>query len=132
MNARIRAHIEAVEERLAGIDGDRERLSRLADYHHRQTQNFQHERLIHLLVTFFFGGLAVAALAALAWFLAAGDPDGPTLAGLIALNLMLLGLEAAYIGHYYGLENNVQRLYGLTTRLFEAAEAQRTPSGPGA
>ncbi|MDR1634615.1 MAG: hypothetical protein LBS27_06795 [Bifidobacteriaceae bacterium] len=124
MNARIRAHSEEVERRLAKSGGDRENLARLAEYHHRQTQNFQHERMIHLLVTFFFGFLLLAALAGLTAYLVANpDPDAWTLGGLILLAALLLGTEVAYVVHYYGLENNVQKLYGLTAELLEAADA---------
>jgi hypothetical protein len=122
VNRALRRHIEQVERRLAALEGagDQGGLDRLAAHHREQTRNFQHERLVHLLVTFFFGGLLVAALAAFGVYLAAGDPDGWTLGGLAALCLVLAGLEAAYIGHYYRLENNVQALYGLTARLEQA------------
>jgi hypothetical protein len=130
VNRRIRRHIETVDQRLAALAaaGDRAGLRRLAAHHREQTRNFQHERLIHLLVTFFFAGLLAAALAALALCLAAGDPDGWTAGALVALSAVLAGLEAAYIGHYYRLENNVQALYELSSRLFAAGDRPEGPS----
>ncbi|MDR2373248.1 MAG: hypothetical protein LBD77_03955 [Bifidobacteriaceae bacterium] len=124
MNRRIRRHIEAVEERLAAVEAsqDARGLARLVRFHDAQTRNYQHERLIHLLVTLFFGALTALALTGLALYLAwCAQPDAWILGGLIALSAVLIGLEAAYIGHYYHLENNVQALYGLTERLHQAS-----------
>jgi fatty acid desaturase len=112
-----------VEEQIAARRGDREGLERLAAYHSQMTRDFQHERLIHLLVTFFFGGLLIGALVVFGLALAASEVDPWLLGALAALNLVLAALEAAYIGHYYHLENNVQALYQLTVELFDAADA---------
>ncbi|MDR1441100.1 MAG: hypothetical protein LBJ02_01695 [Bifidobacteriaceae bacterium] len=152
MNRAIRQHIELVERRLAALEegpdgpagtdraGESEpdgvvesgpadlarraaELRCLAAYHDAQTRNFQHERLIHLLVTLFFAAVWAGAVVALVLYLVSGaEPDGLTMPGLVALCVVLTGLEVAYIGHYYHLENNVQALYRLTTKLFEAAD----------
>lgn len=63
---------------------------------------FQHERLIHLLVTLFFSGMGIAALIA-----------GVALENLLflVLFLIILVLDIFYIRHYYILENGIQRLY---------------------
>lgn len=70
--------------------------------HLRQIGFFQHERLIHLIVTVFTGIIAVLCL----------------LFGLLTQNLsllllfiLLLCLFVPYILHYYLLENNVQKMY---------------------
>lgn len=67
-----------------------------------QIKFFQHERLIHLIVTVFVGTLAVLFL----------------LFGLLLSNIMLFILFiltfllfVPYIFHYYFLENGVQKLY---------------------
>lgn len=67
-----------------------------------QIQFFQHERLIHLIVTVLFALLAVMSI----------------LANLIIqelvvllLCLMFFVLLVPYIRHYYILENGVQKLY---------------------
>ena len=67
-------------------------------------QFFQHERLIHLLVTLFVG------LAAIIFFLAF-IVIKELLLGLIFLILFILFIP--YIIHYYHLENGVQRLYKI-------------------
>ena len=64
---------------------------------------FQHERLIHLLVTLVFGILTVATVMVVA------------LTGYIKLLVLaggLLILLIPYIMHYYLLENEVQKMYG--------------------
>ncbi|MDR0366254.1 MAG: hypothetical protein LBH68_05455, partial [Bifidobacteriaceae bacterium] len=85
----------------------------LAAYHHRETQSFQHERLIHLLVTFFFGALLVAALTGLV-MLGLGDADTPATSSMFMVLsggcLVVLVLEVFYVNHYYHLENGVQKL----------------------
>ena len=67
-----------------------------------KTSFFQHERLVHLLVTLAFALMELlSALAALV--------TGQPLAAVLAL--LLLVLLAPYIVHYYFLENETQKLY---------------------
>lgn len=63
---------------------------------------FQHERLIHLIVTVLFALLTVISLLA-ELFLT--EPI------LLVLSLLFLVLLVPYVGHYYLLENGVQKLY---------------------
>lgn len=65
---------------------------------------YQHERLIHLLVTLAF---AVFFLLALFMFLVNGG------IGLLILAALFLILLIPYIRHYYFLENSVQELYRI-------------------
>jgi hypothetical protein len=103
----------------------------LAAFHGERIARMQHERLIHLLVTFF---VVTYFLLVLGFVLL--HPDLP---GLLLLPL-LLSLSAAYLLHYFRLENGVQRWYHLADRLAERAgdcgaryENGRTvPFGPGA
>ena len=60
---------------------------------------YQHERLIHLIVTALFAVMEVICVATLL-----------TTSNLWALALMIMIL-VPYIGHYYFLENSVQELY---------------------
>ena len=73
-----------------------------------QISFFQHERLVHLLVTLAFAimelGSAVAAMLA----------PSPLSA---ALMLLLLVLLVPYIVHYYFLENETQKLYAQYDRM---------------
>ena len=70
--------------------------------HLTQVSFFQHERLIHLIVTVTFAILTVAALAI--YCIACYMP-------MLLLIILLLVLLVPYIGHYYTLENEVQKMY---------------------
>jgi len=115
MDKQITEHYQIVIKRLETAKSQTD-LAELARYHRTRVQEFQHERLIHLLVTFFFAGLFLASLAA---FLATAVMGlaMDCLLGLLALILFVL--ELAYIRHYYQLENGVQRLYELTVAIEE-------------
>ncbi len=65
---------------------------------------FQHERLVHLIVTFFVG---IAAILFLISFLLLENIY------LFILFLITLCLFIPYIFHYYYLENGTQKLYDL-------------------
>ena len=65
---------------------------------------FQHERLVHLIVTFFTGIGAILFLLGALYF---------EMLGLLLLILITLCLLIPYIFHYYYLENGVQQLYDL-------------------
>ena len=70
--------------------------------HLTQVSFFQHERLIHLIVTVTFAILTTIALAI--YCIAEYIP-------ILALIVLLLVLLVPYIGHYYTLENEVQKMY---------------------
>lgn len=67
-----------------------------------QIQFFQHERLIHLIVTVLFALLTVITLLA---DLFLTEPL------LLILSVFFIILLVPYIRHYYLLENGVQKLY---------------------
>lgn len=71
--------------------------------HMTQVSFFQHERLIHLIVTVTFAILTLIALAI--YCIAEYIP-------MLALIVLLLVLLVPYVGHYYILENEVQKMYG--------------------
>lgn len=80
----------------------------LRDFHERQIGYLQHERLVHLIVTMFVAGFWLVSLAYIG--------ASPGWAGL-ALVALLLVLLAAYVLHYFRLENGVQRMYSLANRI---------------
>lgn len=65
---------------------------------------FQHERLIHLIVTFFVGISTILLLIATLYF---------ETIPLLLLFIILLLLFIPYIFYYYHLENGVQSLYNI-------------------
>ena len=79
------------------------------EHHWRMVAVFQHERLIHLLVTLFFALVTVLILSA-SLALTLFVPVWPYLIPLYILDLVLVGLTVAYVKHYYFLENHVQGL----------------------
>ena len=75
---------------------------RILQEHLTQVSFFQHERLIHLIVTVTFAILTTIARAI--YCIAEYIP-------VLALIVLLLVLLVPYIGHYYTLENEVQKMY---------------------
>lgn len=73
-----------------------------------QTQFFQHERLIHLIVTHLFALAAIIVLIAMVYF---------NTIPMLILFVLLLALLFPYIIHYYHLENGVQKLYTFYDRI---------------
>lgn len=69
---------------------------------------FQHERLIHLIVTALF---ALLSMIVLIWLTVDFKPEAAV------LFVLLLVLLVPYIRHYYILENGTQKLYGYYDRL---------------
>jgi hypothetical protein len=117
--------VKVIEVSLSEVKtNEREQLIREARqvyrFHVVRVREFQHERLIHLLVTFFFGGLLLLSIAGGLFALTlAADPNGPLL-NILAWTLLcplLFVTEILYIRHYFVLENGTQSLYKLTQRL---------------
>lgn len=98
---RLKTYRERIDALLADPPADLDWADAIAE-HLVQISFFQHERLVHLLVTLAFAimelGSAVAAVLA---------PSATT----GALMLLLLALLVPYIVHYYHLENETQKLY---------------------
>lgn len=90
--------------------------ARLAELHREMVENFQHERLIHLLVTLFFALFAVGAMFVTAWAVLVYGLTVEMLP-LYLLALILVVLTGCYVRHYYFLENHVQGLYKYTEKL---------------
>ncbi|MDR1118658.1 MAG: hypothetical protein LBL01_05120, partial [Bifidobacteriaceae bacterium] len=63
-DAWIAARLDELRERRDGGAEVAAEARALAGFHDREVRHFQHERLIHLLVTLFFAGLLLALVAA--------------------------------------------------------------------
>lgn len=83
-------------------------LESLKQEHLTQISFFQHERLIHLIVTVTFAILEMLAVLIALLF--------PGIASLLLVFIVLV-LLIPYIRHYYILENEVQKMYGQYDRL---------------
>lgn len=75
---------------------------------------YQHERLIHLIVTMTFAIMFIMSFLLI-----------PQNIAFIALTILLLCLLAPYIYHYYFLENSVQELYRIYYQVIEKADADQ-------
>lgn len=87
-----------------------ERWTEILQEHLVQIGFFQHERLIHLIVTVTFAILTLMSFVA---SLVVGMP------ALLALTLLFVVLLIPYIMHYYTLENEVQKMYFQYDRILE-------------
>ncbi|HOZ36760.1 MAG TPA: hypothetical protein PLR18_02935 [bacterium] len=99
----LRAHEDFIKNKLADKKGDFD-WPALQSYHRAQTQFFQHERLIHLLVTLTFGLASLIVFGLVLFF--------PSLI-LAFLNIIFLIMLFFYVRHYFLLENGIQRFYLL-------------------
>jgi len=79
-------------------------MEELLALHEKRIAWMQHERLVHLLVMLF---VCLFALLALGYAL-----ERPFLPAFLLAGLLLI-LSAAYLFHYYRLENGVERLRPL-------------------
>jgi Ca2+/Na+ antiporter len=79
-----------------------ENIDKVIEEHLLKIGFFQHERLIHFLVTILFTLLTFAT------FLYTLNNVS---LGFVLLTIALLCLEVPYIFHYYFLENSVQHMY---------------------
>jgi len=107
MEAYLERHEAFVRGQLASA-GDGTDWAGLARFHRAQIAYLQHERLVHLLVTLFFGLCTLLTLLFLVL-----HPQVPV-GVLIVLLLLLL---VPYVVHYYKLENGVQRWYHLANEI---------------
>ena len=109
MRQRILTYLAFVDQQLKKEDTD---YAALLKRHEREIQFFQHERLIHLLVTILFAILTV----------------GCCVTFVVTEKIQILLLAAAlfvllipYIRHYYLLENSVQKMYDQYDKMMEKA-----------
>ncbi len=109
MEKRILSYRKFIDELLAQKEAatDWEEMRR---QHLIQVGFFQHERLIHLIVTVTF---AILEIISIALFTICCNMDTAT-AGVPALGLLalvILVLLIPYVRHYWILENEVQKMY---------------------
>ena len=125
MESKITKHNEFMsrEIRLIEIEDiiDQKKKSlELLNFHQAQTSNFQHERLVHLFVTLFFGGLTIVfILVQLFVSFQSNILDFIVIYNILtAIIAILFVVEIFYVRHYYKLENKIQKLYDLNLKIF--------------
>ena len=107
MEQRILKYRKYIDELLARSDLDWEAVIK---EHLIQISFFQHERLIHLIVTITFAILEVIVIALSVVSFTIG-------VGLLAIALLILLVP--YVRHYYILENEVQKMYWQYDKMVE-------------
>lgn len=111
MEKRILGYRKYMDELLLRDDADWERVRA---EHLTQISFFQHERLIHLIVTVIFALLTMLAICVSFMLMAAGAEGAVGWLLVVAVFLVLL---IPYVRHYYILENEVQKMYGQYDKL---------------
>lgn len=111
MKKRILSYRQKIDALLARPDTiSPDSWSDILQEHLIQIGFFQHERLVHLIVTVTFAILTLISIAAA---LMICNP------ALYVLTLLLVVLLIPYIMHYYTLENEVQKMYEQYDRILE-------------
>ncbi len=98
----VRKYIE-VDMKSSTVEKTREVLSEFET----KIAYFQHERLIHLMVTLSFAAFLLFEIFCLFML-----PASFIYAGIL-LVLIFFGLTIGYVMHYYFLENSVQKMYHM-------------------
>ncbi len=106
MEKRILTYRKYMDDLLLKEDADWERI---LEEHLVQVGFFQHERLIHLIVTVVFALFAVLSAGLAFLLMALGTEGAGSWLFVVAAFLVLL---IPYVRHYYILENEVQKMYG--------------------
>jgi len=103
LRRRILDYLNRIDQTLAG-GGPPTDWDTLLEEHLVQIRFFQHERLIHLIVTVAFA-LVLMLLMNLLYSAASVDML------LVALFIFVIIFLLLYLGHYYILETSVQKMY---------------------
>lgn len=112
MEKRILNYRKYIDELLQQTDADWVAIIR---EHLIQVSFFQHERLIHLIVTITFAILEVVVIGLCVTAFTPG-------VGLLAIALLVLLVP--YVRHYYILENEVQKMYVQYDKLVERRDGR--------
>ena len=115
MDKRLRAYIEFIEKE------SKKPTPELIEYHKTMTAQFQHERLIHLIVTLFFALFMIIFFVFFGVFemTAPSNVWANLIGGCIGgVAVILLITTLFYVRHYYRLENGVQELEEITRKLY--------------
>ncbi len=109
MKRRILTYMQQIDELLRAPPEDTD-WDKAIENHLTQIRFFQHERLIHLIVTVLFALMTTSVVVGLV---------SSSNIWLAILLIPLLILLFPYINHYYLLENGVQKMYEQYDRMLE-------------
>lgn len=77
---------------------------------------FQHERLIHLMVTLSFALFLLLSIGAIFIF------PSEFIISAVLLTAIFFGLTVGYVFHYYFLENSVQKMYHMRDEMIASLD----------
>ena len=118
MEKRILNYRKRIDEILQKEDAN---WGKILEEHLTQIAFFQHERLIHLIVTVLFAVLEIMSILCTVILSAMGSGN----LAIAILTILLLVLLIPYIRHYYILENEVQKMYVQYDKLLEKIEEKK-------
>ena len=84
---------------------------------------FQHERLIHLMVTLSFALFLLLSIGSIFLF------PSEFLVSAILLTCIFFGLTIGYVFHYYFLENSVQKMYHMRDEIIAFLDSDLKDAG---
>ena len=115
MYKKLRAYTKYIEEASANPTPE------LAAQHRAILAQFQHERLVHLIVTLFFALFMILFFGLYCILAACGNSawGSPLNMCVGAVAVLLLITTVCYAIHYYHLENGVQKLEEITKKLYK-------------
>ncbi len=99
----------------------------LIDYHREMMQNFQQERLIHLVVTLAFVFFSVLMIFLTMWLMNSTNELIVVAPAALATVIMVV-LSFFYVKHYYFLENHIQSLYDYSDKMYRTLEENTSSS----
>jgi fatty acid desaturase len=111
----LKKHIDFIEMILRRDDPNFN-WGALSNFNRTQIGFFQHERIVHLLITLFFGFLFV--------FFVLFQLIFPNYY-IVFVSTALFVILCFYIGHYFILENGVQKLYLLDREIIKRLEKDK-------
>lgn len=114
MEKRIKEYEDFIKKRMKNPSKE------LVAYHREMLQNFQHERLVHLLIMIFFVALTLAITSVCMTTMCIVQMKyWLEFLPLMIATVIMWVLSICYVKHYYFLENHVQALYDVSRKLYE-------------
>jgi hypothetical protein len=114
-------HINFIEDFLKKENSSSD-LESVSKFNLTQIGFFQHERLIHLLVTLFFALLFICFV--IVELFLTNASNGFLCLGLLMVGIILLITLVFYVWHYFVLENGVQKLYRLQNEIMKRYQSK--------
>ena len=124
MDKKIKDHKKYIVQRIKELKAkpDKIEIRDVLTYHQQMIENFQHERLVHLVIMLFFATLFIASFGASLALQMSNMLAGDVWSVFVDISVRVIGLilfvtTLFYIRHYYRLENGIEKLYDQSVEL---------------